>query len=260
MTKISCIMLTYNDEICIDMSLESALSFADEVVVLDGGSTDKTVSIIKQFQEKNPGKINYLDGLKVCPEAYEEQLKDDYGRVLQNGNFGMMRQCLVDNASGDWIFMLDSDEAVSDNAREELIRHAENKENFDIFDVPYIHFVGDFKHIDNSEAIHVGISRFFKKIDGIKFSRYNHALPEGNFTKKAAFHNVNIFHLGYAMNLFDIWVRYKRNMLKSEIHFGINQCFWRDWHYFNYPKTESHIHPSKLPKAIQKRFDIGRYH
>ena len=109
MTTISVLSLSYNDEQCIDMYLDGALTVADEIIILDGGSTDLTVPIIKQFQEKYPEKIKLIHGLNVCPEAYEKQIKDQYGRVLQNGHFGQMRQYLYSQATSDFVFWIDLD-------------------------------------------------------------------------------------------------------------------------------------------------------
>lgn len=257
--KITSCSLIYNDEEIIDMMLMSVVQWADEVVIVDGGSTDLTVNIIKQFQEKYPGKIKLIDGPKENPDAYEKQLKDKYGRVMQNGHFGMMKQIALDHVTGDWIFWIDSDECLIDNAKETLIALTQNNQKIDCFDIEYIHFVHDFKHIDNSEAIHLGIARFHKKIDGIVFDKYNHSLPTANFKRGTHLKGLYIYHLGYALNLLDVWKRYKRNMIFSEMHMGINQCFWRDWHYYNYPKETSPFNPHALPTAIKERFDIGVY-
>lgn len=259
-------MLTYNDEVSIDMALNSALSFADEVIVLDGGSTDKTKQIITQIAKEHDKKasVTLIDGPEVIPKAYEEQSKDKYGRILQNGHFGQMRQYLANQATKDWIFWLDADEAVSDNARKHLqeLAGADTQNGKpDMIDIEYIHFVHDFFHIDNSEACHIGISRFHKNYKGeIVFKEYNHALPYGPF--KCRMNRMGsgmfIFHLGYAKNLFDIHKRYKRNVLRSELHYGAHQMFWRDWHYFGYPrrKVGSEV-LSIIPRAIRERFDMG---
>ncbi len=49
MTSISLVLITKNEERCLDRCLSSFLSFVDEVVVLDTGSSDGTVDIAKKY-------------------------------------------------------------------------------------------------------------------------------------------------------------------------------------------------------------------
>jgi len=256
--KLTSCTICYNDEQYIDMMLESALTFADEIVIVDGGSTDLTVDIIKQFQKEHPNKIKLIIGPEVAPEIYEKQLKDKRGRVLQNGHFGQMRALALKQATGDWIFWIDADEALSNNGRYVMEKLIES--GCDAFNIEYLHFVHDFKHVDNSEAVHIGMLRFHKNYDGIIFQRYNHALPGYPWKQVGTgLMNIIIFHLGYAGNLINVYERYKRNLIYSEMHYGINQCYWRDWHYFNYAKKKCTVSVEKFPKAIIDRFEIGIY-
>ena len=48
---LSVIIITKNEEINIEHCLES-VRFADEVIVLDSGSTDNTVAIAKEYTDK----------------------------------------------------------------------------------------------------------------------------------------------------------------------------------------------------------------
>ena len=51
MSKISCVIITYNESKNIRRCLES-VSLADEIVVVDSGSKDRTVSIAKEYTQK----------------------------------------------------------------------------------------------------------------------------------------------------------------------------------------------------------------
>lgn len=270
--KLSFLMLAFNDERCIDMSLSSALEHGDEVIIVDGGSSDKTVGVIKWFikNHKKGSCIKFFDGPVVNSKAYKDRLFDKFGRCYQNGSFGEMKQFAYEQASGDYVFFLDSDECVCDEARRILDELSTKELDVDGFNVQYVHFVGDFSHVDNSEGWHNGMLRFHKNIKSIKYSgRYNHAVAHGNKNVGTLF-NLTIFHLGYAMNMFDVFERYKRNMIYSEMHFGIYQCIWRDWHYYSYPKVKLPLvsgndvlfgacgkKPSiSFPKALINRFEM----
>jgi glycosyltransferase involved in cell wall biosynthesis len=91
--KISATVITLNEERNIAAALES-LSWADEIVVVDSESTDRTVEIAKRF----------TDRIFVRPwPGYSKQK-----------NFA------AEAASNDWIFNLDADERVSPELAAEI--------------------------------------------------------------------------------------------------------------------------------------------
>ncbi|MFA6149244.1 MAG: methyltransferase domain-containing protein [bacterium] len=89
MLKISVSMIVLNEERNIGRALASC-SFADEIVVVDGGSTDRTMDILGQ----DP---------RVVP------VRRQWG-----GHFGEQRQASLARCTGDWVIRLDADEAFSD--------------------------------------------------------------------------------------------------------------------------------------------------
>lgn len=92
--KISAIIIVKNEEAHIKEALES-LSFADEIIVVDDSSTDKTVSIAKRFTSK----IYNFKG-----EGYVEPL----------------REFAISKTKHDWVFLLDADERVPDSLVQNL--------------------------------------------------------------------------------------------------------------------------------------------
>src|SRR5215469_5475258 len=84
--KITATIITYNEEPNIQRALES-LSWADEIIVVDSGSTDRTVEIARRFTE------NVI-------------VKDWPGYSAQK-NFA------AEQAHNDWVFSLDADEELS---------------------------------------------------------------------------------------------------------------------------------------------------
>jgi len=85
--KVSAIIITLNEEQALPKCLES-LSFADEMLVIDSGSEDRTVEIAKQYD----ARVIHQDWL-------------GYGKQKQFG---------VEQASHDWVLCVDADEWVSD--------------------------------------------------------------------------------------------------------------------------------------------------
>ncbi|MCW9013583.1 MAG: glycosyltransferase family 2 protein [Gammaproteobacteria bacterium] len=93
--KISVIIICKNEEQRIRRCLDS-VSWVDEIVVVDSGSTDKTLEIVKE----------YTDCIFI---------NEDWQ------GFGPQKQLAESKASNNWILALDSDEVVSDELREEII-------------------------------------------------------------------------------------------------------------------------------------------
>ena len=97
MTKISAVISAYNEEKNITRCLKS-LAFADEIVVVDNSSTDKTAEIAKKYTSKIFTQPNN-------PAAIDLQK-----------NFGFTK------ATGDWILSIDADEEVSEELAKEIKR------------------------------------------------------------------------------------------------------------------------------------------
>jgi len=95
--KLSVCIISFNEEKNIRYPLDSAYDLADEIVLIDGGSTDNTVNIAKTYGDKI--KIFNFDNPK---------------------NFLKNKQRAIDKANGEWIFQLDADEAVSEELKKEI--------------------------------------------------------------------------------------------------------------------------------------------
>lgn len=116
MNRISVILATFNEEKNIKDCLESIHQLADEIVIVDGTSTDKTVEIAKKYTDKIFIKEN--------PPM-----------------FHINKQMAIDKATGDWILYLDADERVTPELRAEILRltkdqRPETKDYFNGYWVP----------------------------------------------------------------------------------------------------------------------------
>ena len=85
--RLSVAILTKNEEARIARCLDS-VRWADEIVVVDGLSTDRTVEICRQY------------GARVIPHAFE-------------GSFAAERNLGLQHATGDWVLHIDADDVVS---------------------------------------------------------------------------------------------------------------------------------------------------
>ncbi len=95
--KLSIAIATFNEEKNIRDCLESVKDIADEIVIVDGTSSDKTVEIAKSF------------GAKVV--------------ISENHPiFHINKQKSFDLSSGDWILYLDADERVTKKLADEIVK------------------------------------------------------------------------------------------------------------------------------------------
>lgn len=106
--KLSLCIATFNEEKNIHYPLDSSIDLVDEVVIVDGGSTDKTVKIAKSY------------GKKV--------------KIIQSDNpkmFHKNKQRAIMEAKGEWILQLDADEELTNELKEEIkiIINSKNSQN-----------------------------------------------------------------------------------------------------------------------------------
>lgn len=107
--KISVYVLTYNEEDKIDAAL-STVTWADEIVVADSFSTDRTVEIAKR----------YTDRIVQIPFQ----------------GFGRLRNDAIAHCSHEWIFSLDADERCTPEARDEILATIRDPTAADAYLVP----------------------------------------------------------------------------------------------------------------------------
>lgn len=103
MKKVSIIIPVFNGKKYIARSVESALSQTYkniEVIVVDDGSTDKTLEICKKIQNNDPRLVI---------------VKKKNGGVSSARNFG------IEKAAGDYIFFLDADDYLDAGVIEKLV-------------------------------------------------------------------------------------------------------------------------------------------
>jgi glycosyltransferase involved in cell wall biosynthesis len=92
---LSVVIATYNEEHNIKACLDSVRRLADEIIVVDGSSTDNTRKIARRF------------GAKVY-------------QVKNHPMFHKNKQIAVDKAQGKWILQLDADERLSPGLKKEI--------------------------------------------------------------------------------------------------------------------------------------------
>jgi len=127
--KLSVGIITFNEENRIGKTIDAIKGIADEIIVVDSESRDRTVEIAK------------FKGAKVFVEKWK--------------GYGPQKNSVLEKCCGEWILLLDADEVVSSELKEKiklveqndaLLVMVEDKEPYWINAV-----VGDTKKIDMSD-------------------------------------------------------------------------------------------------------------
>src|SRR3989338_7510726 len=93
--ELSVVLATYNEEKNLPECLNSVAGLADEIIIVDGSSQDKTVEVAKKYK----AKVVVTENLP---------------------NFHINKQKAIDLATKNWVFQLDADERVSNELVEEI--------------------------------------------------------------------------------------------------------------------------------------------
>lgn len=142
--RLSVIIITKNEEKNIRTCLDS-IAWVDEIIVLDSGSTDNTVTICKEYSDK----------------VYET---DWIG-------FGQQKNRALKYASGDWILSLDADEWITPELKAEILMAIQNPERYVAFEIPRLSsYCGQYMRHSGWWPDHVtrlcrsGMARFSEQI------------------------------------------------------------------------------------------------
>lgn len=103
MTKISAIIPTLNEEIHIADAIKS-VGFADEIIVIDSFSTDKTLEIAKKYN------------VKIIKRKFDD--------------FSSQKNFAISQAKYPWIYLLDADERVTTEVEKEILDAVKSPNDF----------------------------------------------------------------------------------------------------------------------------------
>ena len=168
--RVSLCMIVRDEEEHLPRCLESVREAVDEIVIVDTGSTDRSVEIAESF------------GARVLHEEWR-------------GDFAAPRNTGLDAATGDWILVLDADEELIDGARVRGLLHHEGIEGYCLREV---NFIGEERGI---ESVVNSAFRLFRNRPAYRYSGALHEQimgtvdPEGGRTTR--FVGIEIHHYGY---------------------------------------------------------------
>jgi glycosyltransferase involved in cell wall biosynthesis len=128
-TALSVIMITRNEERDLPASLESLKPLSPEIIVVDSGSTDRTLDIAKSYQAKT---------FQYDWSGYSRQ-----------------KQFALDQAKSPWVLNIDADERVTPGLAAEIERIL----SFDDAEIPFDGFRIPFKNYFLGKKLNWGAGR-----------------------------------------------------------------------------------------------------
>lgn len=163
MSKISLALITKNEQENIQICLNSIGNLVDEIVVVDTGSTDRTLEIL----DKQPRVM-----------VYQFEWTNDFSEA---------RNYAINQCTGDYILVLDADEYVTFGKRSELEKIMKQHQ------IGRMKIVSKFKKDGQVYEASSYISRFFPK--EVRFTGAIHEQLESNLPRVDM--KLTVAHSGY---------------------------------------------------------------
>jgi glycosyltransferase involved in cell wall biosynthesis len=155
-------MIVKNEEKLLPKAIESVKPIIDELLVVDTGSTDRTIDVAKKY------------GATVIPYKW-------------NDNFAEARNVSIRNAKSDWILVLDADETIAKSDLD-YVKELTHNDKY----LGYFFTQRNYAHVENVAGIqlsdndkykeskaYVGwtesqLTRLFRNMPEIKYEEYDY--------------------------------------------------------------------------------------
>lgn len=185
--KITCGIITYNEERCIERCIESIIDKVDEVIVVDSMSSDKTIDIIN----------TKFPSCRVIKSVWTD-------------DFSKQRNIIFESTKNDWVIFLDADEYIYEPNHNILRNYIDildffTEENFAVS--PIITDHNGHKYKENMRIVKNNGQYLFENRVHEKIRNKYSKEPVPNFKI-----NFNIKHDGYLQSVFDSKKKIERNL------------------------------------------------
>lgn len=185
-------------------SYRSLLPLVDEMVVVVGESSDRTLDFLKELAREMPK-------VKVLTSKWDEGLRKD-GLILSQQTNLALAKC-----TGDWGIYIQADEAFHEEDYKNIIAKigdADQRPEVDGLLFSYLHFYGDFSIINRNPSAYRNEIRAIKlgrRIESFKDAQgFRKRDADGNLIKLNVIHSeARVFHYG--------WVRPPQKMQEKTV-------------------------------------------
>ena len=184
--RVSLCMIARDEERFLAECLRRAQPAVDEIIVVDTGSRDRTMEIARSF------------GAKVCERPWDE-------------DFSAPRNLSLQQATGDWILVLDADEFLCQGAAERIRELVENEAVCGY----HMRFVN---HYSGGKTLGVMMVRLFRNLPGIAYQNVIHEQVTPSLVARGqerslslSTSDVEVEHHGYSDEVVDSRKKNERN-------------------------------------------------
>jgi len=214
---ISVCMIVKNEEEHIECCLKSIKEIADEIIVVDTGSTDQTVRLAQKYTD----------------DIFHHPWENDFSKA---------RNQSIQYAGGDWIFYIDADEEFVREDSDILLQAVQNEE----IDAIQIQVISEFEQ-NQSESAN-SQSRIFRNNRGISFEGRVHNRVVGY--SKSKIYPIRIRHKGYDLTSSQLKAKYDRtvSLLKKDIHDNPNNPL--PYHYLSCSYLSMEMYQETLDASL----------
>jgi len=190
---VSIIMPAYNAENFISKSIQSILSQSYqhwELIVINDGSKDNTSSVVKNFDNK---RIILLE--------------------QENGGVSKARNRGIQNAKGDYIAFLDSDDLWLENKLEIQVKYMLDNPNVVLSYMDYSSFIGDDVVVKNKQLYPFVINNLNERLLVFNFIATLTVMVKSNILKEIGGFDIQLF----GPEDWDLWIKVSQ---KGEIGYA----------------------------------------
>lgn len=226
---ISVCILAKNEEKNITDAIQSVKNFADEIIVLDTGSTDNTISICESLQ------------CKIFSFKW-------------NNSFSEARNKLIELSNSDWILMLDSDEKITYETSKIIKFIVSNLDQNFVYSTKIFNFIDTINNIN--DAVISYMPRLIPNNKNFEYSGDIHetVISKNNITDFILnLENIQIYHYGYQKRVIEEKDKLFRNRSLLEKALEINPKDISNLYHLaiNFREEENYIRYLEILKQIE---------
>ena len=190
MNTLTLCMIVRNEADVIERCLVSVEGIVDEMIIVDTGSTDDTIALCQSL------------GATVLPCAWQE-------------DFSKARNYALEQATGDWILVLDADDEI-DRADARRIRPLMENDKADVYHFITKNLVGD---VDSPSVLNYAQLRMFRNRPEFRYEGAIHEQIPSVSRVGSHLVSIHVIHRGYLDDLVSKKRKIERNIgiLKLEI-------------------------------------------
>lgn len=203
MSKITACLIVKDEEAYLERCLKSLRGKVDEIVVVDTGSTDRTVEIASKYKAK------------IVPFQWTNSFSDARNESLKH-------------ATSDWILWIDADEELVCSNKTKLKKMV-TADIFDVFLVKITSFTGSItNHADSNTNFAI---RLFKNCPRFRYTGRIHeqivSQEQADDTRIGSLDCLELLHYGYLTEIKESKHKFQRNkeLLEVELRENPNDAF-----------------------------------